>query len=157
MKNKFLTASNILDSLLNLSIKREDLYKLKMIQSDIVVKRESVDSYLKFLKNLKLEFPENKSELEKIINIVGDIQSKKSLDFKDESLVLGFFINKNTDFNYKGFKKSKIVKHRLICLCFLFGRFHDFHSLLLRCCYPPSSLSLHSESPKREKKSKSNN
>ena len=66
-----------------------------MIQSDIVVKRESVDSYLKFLKNLKLEFPENKSELEKIINIVGDIQSKKSLDFKDESLVLGFFINKN--------------------------------------------------------------
>ena len=106
MKNKFLTASNILDSLYKLSIKREDLYKLKMIQSDIVVKRESVDSYLKFLKNLKLEFPENKSELEKIINIVGDIQSKKSLDFKDESLVLGFFINKNVDFNHKGFVKE---------------------------------------------------
>ena len=106
MKNKFLTASNILDSLLKLSVKREDLYKLKMIQSEIVVKRESVDSYLKFLKNLKLEFPENKSELEKIINIVGDIQLKKSLDFKDESLVLGFFINKNIDFNYKGFKKE---------------------------------------------------
>ena len=31
---------------------------------------------------------------------------RKSLDFKDESLVLGFFINKNIDFNYKGFKKE---------------------------------------------------
>ena len=106
MENEFLIASNILDSLLTLSIKREDLYKLKMIQSDLIVKRESVESYLKFLTNLKLEFPENKSELEKIIYLVGDIQSKKSLDFKDESLVLGFFINKNVDFNYNGFLKE---------------------------------------------------
>ena len=48
----------------NILFKREDLYKLKMIQSDLIVKRESVESYLKFLTNLKLEFPENKSELD---------------------------------------------------------------------------------------------
>jgi len=122
-ENNFTIASKTVDSILRFSTKREDLYKLKMIQSKIIVKREGVDPYISFLINLKLEFPEKKENLQKIINTIKDIKHNKSLDLKNELFVLGFFKNKIYDQSYDGFQKEYyndeidlIVKYGFISL-----------------------------------------
>ena len=122
-ENNFTIASKTVDSILRFSTKREDLYKLKMIQSKIIVKREGVDPYISFLINLKLEFPEKKENLQKIINTIKDIKHNKSLDLKNELFVLGFFKNKIYDHSYDGFQKEYyndeidlIVKYGFISL-----------------------------------------
>ncbi len=98
--NKIELSSRLVDSLIVLNIKRNDLFELKLIKSELILKKDNIKSYVDELTSLKLEFPENKEKLDRMINIVSSIIFKKSLDIKDENFVFGFFIDKKLNNNY---------------------------------------------------------
>ena len=93
-------SSRLVDSLIVLNIKRNDLFELKLIKSELILKKDNIKSYVDELTSLKLEFPENKDKLDRMINIVSSVILKKSLDIKDDNFVFGFFIEKKLNNNY---------------------------------------------------------
>ena len=98
--NKIELSSRLVDSLIVLNIKRNDLFELKLIKSELILKKDNIKSYVDELTSLKLEFPENKDKLDRMINIVSSVILKKSLDIKDDNFVFGFFIEKKLNNNY---------------------------------------------------------
>ena len=98
--NKIELSSQLVDSLIVLNIKRNDLFELKLIKSELSLKKDNIKSYVDELTSLKLEFPENKEKLDRMINIVSSIILKKSLDIKEDNFVFGFFIEKKLNNNY---------------------------------------------------------